>query len=124
MSTNHLNNNILLRSDQNGAVFLSLNRPDKLNTLSEAMLTRLQQELDDIAADSSVQCVVISAEGRGFCAGHDLQEMRSTPEQDYYQELFSRCGKVMQSIVNLPVPVIAKVGGDCCSRRLPTRCQL
>ncbi len=111
MSTNHLNNNILLRSDQNGAVFLSLNRPDKLNTLSEAMLARLQQELDDIAADSSVQCVVISAEGRGFCAGHDLQEMRSTPEQDYYQELFSRCGKVMQSIVNLPVPVIAKVGG-------------
>jgi enoyl-CoA hydratase/carnithine racemase len=105
------NQDVLLRSNQNGAVFLSLNRPDKLNTLSEAMLTALQHELDDIAADSTVQCVVISAQGRGFCAGHDLQEMRNNPDHSYYQELFRRCGNVMQSIVALPVPVIAKVGG-------------
>lgn len=111
MNTYQSTDNILLRSDQNGAVFLSLNRPDKLNTLSEAMLNALQRELDQIATDSTVQCVVISAEGRGFCAGHDLQEMRSHPEHNYYQELFQLCGKVMQSIVSLPVPVIAKVGG-------------
>ncbi len=111
MNTCQSNEKILLRSDKNGAAFLSLNRPDKLNTLSEAMLNALQRELDDIAADSTVQCVVISAEGRGFCAGHDLQEMRSHPEHSYYQELFRQCGKVMQSIVTLPVPVIAKVGG-------------
>ena len=111
MNTYQLNEDILLRSDQNGAVFLSLNRPGKLNTLSEVMLNALQRELDDIAADPTVQCVVISAEGRGFCAGHDLQEMRSHPEHNYYQELFHRCGKVMQSVVTLPVPVIAKVGG-------------
>jgi len=111
MNTCQSNENILLRNDLDGAVFLSLNRPDKLNTLSEAMLNALQHELDDIANDSTVQCVVISAEGRGFCAGHDLQEMRSHPEHNYYQELFHLCGKVMQSIVNLPVPVVAKVGG-------------
>lgn len=73
MNTYQLNEDILLRSDQNGAVFLSLNRPGKLNTLSEVMLNALQRELDDIAADPTVQCVVISAEGRGFCAGHGLQ---------------------------------------------------
>lgn len=111
MNTKHMNENILLRSDQNGAVLLSLNRPDKLNTLSEAMLTALQHELDDIADDPTIQCVVINGEGRGFCAGHDLQEMRSHPEHSYYQALFSKCGRVMQSIVNLPVPVIAKVDG-------------
>jgi enoyl-CoA hydratase/carnithine racemase len=111
MNTYQSNENILLRSDKNGAVFLSLNRPDKLNTLSEAMLNALQRELDDIAVDPTVQCVVISAEGRGFCAGHDLQEMRSHPDLSYYQELFRQCGKVMQSVVTLPVPVIAKVGG-------------
>lgn len=111
MSTNQLNENILLRNDQKGAAFLSLNRPDKLNTLSEAMLAALQTELDSIAADPTIQCVVLSAEGRGFCAGHDLQEMRSNPEHSYYQALFTRCGKVMQSIVNLPVPVIARVDG-------------
>jgi enoyl-CoA hydratase/carnithine racemase len=111
MNTNQSSEDILLRSDQNGAVFLTLNRPSKLNTLSAAMLTDLQRELDDIAADPSVQCVVISAQGRGFCAGHDLQEMRNNPDYSYYQELFKRCGQVMQSIVALPVPVIAKVGG-------------
>lgn len=111
MNTYQSNEDVLLRSNKNGAVFLTLNRPSKLNTLSEAMLNALQHELDNIATDSTVQCVVISAQGRGFCAGHDLQEMRNHPDHSYYQELFRLCGKVMQSIVTLPVPVIAKVGG-------------
>lgn len=111
MGINSSNKDILLRTDSNGAVFLSLNRPDKLNTLSEAMMAALQDELNSIADDPSVRCVVISSEGRGFCAGHDLQEMRSNPEQSYYQALFKRCSKMMQSIVELPVPVIAKVDG-------------
>ena len=111
MPMNSTKEGVLLRANSDGAVFLSLNRPGKLNTLSESMLAALQDQLDDIAEDPSVRCVVIGAEGRGFCAGHDLQEMRSNPERDYYQELFKSCGKVMQSIVELPVPVIAKVGG-------------
>jgi enoyl-CoA hydratase/carnithine racemase len=110
MSTDQ-SKDVLLRYNEEGAVTLSLNRPDKLNTLSEAMLAELQRELDDIAIDPAIQCVVISAQGRGFCAGHDLQEMRNNSDYGYYQELFRRCGKVMQSIVALPVPVIAKVGG-------------
>lgn len=102
---------VLLREDQEGAVYLTLNRPDKFNTLSEAMLTALQQELDAIAADPAVRCVVIGGNGRGFCAGHDLREMRSSPDQAYYQSLFRRCSRVMQSVVALPVPVIARVQG-------------
>ena len=111
MTSHQPSEEVLLRSNQNGAVFLSLNRPHQLNTLSAAMITNLQRELDDIAADPSVQCVVIAAQGRGFCAGHDLQEMRNHADYNYYQELFRRCSQVMQSIVALPVPVIAKVGG-------------
>jgi enoyl-CoA hydratase/carnithine racemase len=111
MASQSSHEDILLRTDTGGTVYLSLNRPDKLNTLSEAMLSALQTELDDIAQDSSVRCVVLSGEGRAFCAGHDLQEMRSKPDQTYYQELFRRCGKMMQSIVELPVPVIDRVQG-------------
>lgn len=103
--------NILLREDKDGAVYITLNRPDKFNTLSEAMLTALQGQLDAIAADPAVRCVVIGAKGRGFCAGHDLREMRANPDQSYYQALFRRCSRVMQSIVALPVPVIANVQG-------------
>lgn len=111
MSDNTTNEAILLREDRAGAVYLTLNRPEKFNTLSEAMLTTLQQELDAIADDPAVRCVVIGANGRGFCAGHDLKEMRANPDQSYYQTLFKQCSRVMQSIVNLPVPVIAKVQG-------------
>ena len=102
---------ILLREDKQGAVYLTLNRPDKFNTLSEALLVALQRELDAIAADPAVRCVVIGGKGRGFCAGHDLREMRANPEQAYYQELFRSCSRLMQSVVALPVPVIAKVQG-------------
>ncbi|QSP93380.1 enoyl-CoA hydratase [Marinobacter salinisoli] len=101
----------LLREDKEGAVYLTLNRPDKFNTLSESLLDALQHELDNIASDPSVRCVVIGANGRGFCAGHDLRQMRAHPDHDYYQGLFRRCSRVMQGLVNLPVPVIARVQG-------------
>jgi enoyl-CoA hydratase/carnithine racemase len=102
---------ILLRSDDNGVTTLTLNRPSQYNALSEDMLAALQSELDAIASDDSVRCVVIAAEGRAYCAGHDLKQMRANPRREYYDELFASCGRVMQSIVNLPVPVIARVQG-------------
>lgn len=103
--------NVLLQSSENGLIRLVLNRPDKLNALSEELLEALQTSLDAIAADTSARCVIISGAGKAFCAGHDLAQMRKYADKAYHQELFARCGKVMQSIVNLPVPVIAKVHG-------------
>jgi enoyl-CoA hydratase/carnithine racemase len=102
---------ILLRDDRDGVVTLTLNRPAQFNALSEEMLSALQLALDGIAADETVRCVVIAAAGKAFCAGHDLKQMRSNPHQEYYEALFTRCSQVMQSIVNLPVPVIAQVHG-------------
>lgn len=111
METTTQQHPLVLRHDEGKAIYLTLNLPNKLNTLSEEMLASLQVELDAIANDPKVMCVVISGAGKAFCAGHDLGQMRATPEQAYYQDLFARCGKVMQSIVNLPVPVIARVHG-------------
>ena len=102
---------ILLREDRDGVVTLTLNRPAQFNALSEEMLAAIQAELDDLAADESVRCVVLAAAGKAFCAGHDLKQMRANPRQEYYEDLFSRCSRVMQGIVNLPVPVIARVHG-------------
>lgn len=111
MSQEHTEQALILRHDRAGAVYLTLNRPDKFNTLSEAMMIALQEALDAIADDESVRCVVIQANGRGFCAGHDLKEMHTNPDKVYYQALFSRCSRMMQSVVRLPVPVIASVHG-------------
>lgn len=103
--------NLLQRADHQGVTTLTLNQPERFNALSEAMLSALQSALDDIAQDEQVRCVVLAASGKAFCAGHDLKQMRANPDKAYYQALFARCGAVMQAIVNLPVPVIAKVQG-------------
>lgn len=105
------NDALVLRDDHDGVVTLRLNRPLQFNALSEAMLDALQRVLDDIAQDATVRCVVLGAEGKAFCAGHDLREMRGTPELAYYRALFARCSLVMQAIQALPVPVIARVHG-------------
>jgi len=92
-------------------VTLTLNRPQAFNALSEAILEALQREFDAIAKDESVRVVVLAAEGKAFCAGHDLKEMRARPSLDYYQRLFAQCSKMMLSVQRLPVPVIARVQG-------------
>lgn len=102
---------ILLREEQGGVVTLTLNRPAQFNALSEEMLSVLQEALEDLKQDEAVRCVVIAASGKAFCAGHDLKQMRANPRQDYYDALFAQCSRVMQAIVNLPVPVIARVHG-------------
>jgi enoyl-CoA hydratase/carnithine racemase len=104
----------LLRTDNDGTdgvTTLTLNRPDELNALSEGMLAALQTELDDIAEDRSVRVVVLAGDGRAFCAGHNLKQMRANYSLEYQQELFATCSKMMQSVLRLPQPVIAKVRG-------------
>ena len=101
----------LLRQDSGGVATLTLNRPTQFNSLSQALLTELQQQLDAIAADSSIRVVVIAAAGRAFCAGHDLKEMRSNHSKPYMQALFRQCGRVMTTLTEIPQPVIAKVQG-------------
>jgi enoyl-CoA hydratase/carnithine racemase len=102
---------ILLRSDANGTATLTLNRPAQFNSLSLALVAELQRELDAIARDSAVRVVVIAGAGKAFCAGHDLKEMRSDPRQEFQQQIFRRCGRMMMTLTELPQPVIARVHG-------------
>ena len=102
---------ILLNTRVDHVTTLTLNRADKFNALSEELLTQLQQALDDIAGDDSVRVVVLAASGRAFCAGHDLRQMRGNHDRAYYDGLFAQCSKMMQTIADLPQPVIASVQG-------------
>jgi enoyl-CoA hydratase/carnithine racemase len=103
---------VILRSqDTRGVVTLTLNRPRAFNALSQAMLTALQHELDAIGQDKSIRVVVLAAEGKAFCAGHDLKEMRAKPSLEYYERLFNQCFQMMLAVQQLPVPVIARVQG-------------
>ena len=109
--TSHSEPLLLHRCDARGVHVLTLNQPKSFNVLSEAMLDELQRQLGVIAADEHARALVIAAEGKAFCAGHDLKQMKANPQLSYYQGLFAKCTKMMLSIAKLPVPVIARVHG-------------
>lgn len=102
---------LLHTRDERGVHTLTLATPAAFNVLSEAMLAALQAALAEVASDPQARVVVLAAQGKAFCAGHDLKQMRAQPELAYYQQLFARCTKVMLAIQALPVPVIARVQG-------------
>lgn len=102
---------ILLRETRAGVTTLTLNRPAARNALSTGLMTELQAALDAAADDPHTRVVVIAGNGPGFCAGHDLREMRANPRQAAYEALFDQCSRLMQSIIDLPKPVIARVHG-------------
>ena len=102
---------LLLEDGGDGITILTLNRPDKRNALSAAMIERLTEQLDAIAADPAVKVVVLAAAGPAFCSGHDLKELRAIDDEAAMKELFRACSHMMTSIVRLPQPVIARVHG-------------
>ncbi len=116
----------MLREDRDGICTLTLNRPQQMNLLTAQMLAALQENLDRIAGDSSVRVVILAAAGKGFCAGHDLKEIRELKEQPRIAALFSQCSRMMQTISALPQPVIARVQGAAAAAgcQLVAQCDL
>ena len=102
---------VLMTQDARGVVRITLNDPQRFNALSSEMLTDLQAALDAVAKNGQARVVVLAAEGKAFCAGHNLKDMAAHSKLAYYQQLFAQCSRMMLSIQKLPVPVIARVQG-------------
>jgi len=105
---------LLEELDSQSVLTLTLNRPAQFNPLSESMLDALQHALDTMQPQTRV--VVIAATGRAFCAGHDLKQMRAHADthaggEAWQRALFEKCSRFMQTLVNIPQPVIARVQG-------------
>lgn len=101
----------LSRHDADGIATLTLNRPDKFNALSVALLTELHHEFRSIGEDRSIRAVILAGAGKAFCTGHDLKEMRANSSDEAVRSLFRLCADVMLAIVGIPQPVIARVHG-------------
>ncbi len=101
----------VLRADSEGIATLTLDRGDRMNPLSTAMLAALQAETDRLADDAAIKVVVLAGAGKHFCAGHDLREMREHPAKKWQRGLFDQCSRFMLSLIRLPQPVIARVQG-------------
>jgi len=104
-------NPYVLAKARDGVATLTLNRGDRYNALSRDMIAALQAEVDRIADDSSVRVVVIAGAGRGFCAGHDLKELRAHADLAWQQAMFDDCSRLMLALTRMPQPVIARVHG-------------
>lgn len=102
---------LLLREEQGGVCTLTLNRTDAYNALSLELMSGLCDLLDELHGRTDIRVVVIRGAGKGFCAGHDLRQMLGEGTEAYYQETFETCSRMMQKVVNLPIPVIAQVHG-------------
>lgn len=102
---------LLLQSENQGVVTLTLNRADSANALSTALLEALQQALYELRFRSDVRTVIITGAGtKAFCAGADLKERRNMNEQQVRQTVALIRGTV-NAVAAMPVPVIAAVNG-------------
>ena len=91
--------------------YLDINRPDKLNALSEEVLTLLISNLNVIAVSTDIKVIILRSNGNAFCAGHDLRQMMENHNQDYFDRLFSLCSEFMVKLTQMPQVVIARVHG-------------
>lgn len=101
----------VITTTQAGVRTLTMNRGERFNALSREMLAALEASIDESALDASVRALVIAGEGKGFCAGHDLKELRKNADPASRRELFDACSRVMMKLTQLRQPVIARVHG-------------
>lgn len=123
MSGNHNNTSSSIQPDilleeltENGVMRLTLNDSKRRNALSEEMMAKLTDSLDQASKNDAVRVIVIAGKGPAFCAGHDLKQMsagRNSADNghEYFKEVFTVCSKLMQLITNNSKPVIAEVAG-------------
>jgi|TARA_R110002020_G_scaffold309301_1_gene525009 enoyl-CoA hydratase len=100
---------LVLREDRDGLAILTLNRPDKLNSLTVGVFRELRQHVIDLKKDDTIGCVVLRGAGRCFSAGHDLGDIaegEKVPSPGWHSE-------TLRMLETLPKPVIAAVHGHC-----------
>ena len=103
--------NVISKDLGYGIKSITLNDPKSYNSLSFKTLNELSRLLKKLDADSKTRVIIISGNGKGFSAGHNLKEVKSLKTKSKYLKLFNLCSKVMIQIVEGRKPVIAKVHG-------------
>lgn len=101
----------LLVERQGTVMTLTMNRSRSGNSLSTELIGKLQDVLDETACDANVHVIVVAARGNVFCSGHDLREILANGTPAFSKHLATLCNRMMQTIQQLPQPVIASVQG-------------
>ena len=107
---------IILETREGKVALLTMNRPNARNSLSLAMIASLHAAVVRLGQDADTKVIVLTGNGPGFCAGHDLKEMTiaragADGGKAFFAETMAACSGLMQAIVHCPKPIIAAVGG-------------
>ena len=100
----------ILVSTEGSIATLALNSPKTINALSKRMIAEMTDALLKLSNDEAVKVVIIKANGKHFCAGHNLSEMVDSGVKEY-KFIFDQCTNMMKLIHEIPQPVIAQVQG-------------
>lgn len=106
----------LLHSVADGVATVTLNRPERLNAMNEALLKELRQAVREAADDAAIRCVLITGAGRGFCAGADLaagDELMVDGRPDPGPMMERQYNPLVRALRALEKPVVAAVNGPC-----------
>lgn len=108
-----MENDLIITERREGYRFITLNRPDRLNSFNEAMHAALMSALVDAEADGNCRALVLTGAGRGFCAGQDLSNRVFSPGQvpDLSSTLERLYNPLVRKIRSLQMPVICAVNG-------------
>lgn len=98
------------RDTQGAVATITLNRPEKLNSINDALAAELRDALEKAAADESIRAVLLTGSGRGFCAGQDLAEPL-TPGKTVAEIVREKYNPIILSIRNMHKPVVCAVNG-------------
>ena len=101
----------ILLEIQSGVAFITLNRPDKLNSFNREMALLLQKTLDDCASNNEVRCIYLTGAGKGFCAGQDLAEVVDPNGPGMQKILSEHYNPIVERIRNINKPIIAAING-------------
>lgn len=103
--------------DRRGAVAtVTLNRPDRANSLNDALKTALRDRLGEVAADETVRAVVLTGAGQAFCVGQDLAEHSDVLDADAahaFDTVDAHYNPIVTSLATMAKPVVAAVNGAC-----------
>ena len=107
-----MDNFFSIKNETENIVRIELTNGEKHNPLSLQLIKNLTKALGDVSAQTKIKVIIISSEGPGFSAGHDLEELRQNKKNKvFFKNLFDECSILMQTILKLPQPVIAEVCG-------------
>lgn len=101
---------LLFRSEQ-GIATISLNRPEVYNALNDEITFELQEAFREVARDESIRVVVLTGEGKAFCAGQDLKASASAGKRSFKDSLHKRYNPIIRAMRNLPKPIICRLNG-------------